>query len=589
MTLGKILQRNSQQYPDKVSLASFDRSITFGQLNEMVNKLANGLLNLGLDKGDRVAVLLPKVPEVIISFLAVARAGGIIFPVNFKLKSHDLKSIFNYVSPAVVISEYGFAPLLEKHLLPQHPFAKIIYLGGKRGRKEGYYIDDIINDESDEMPDMRIKESDVVYLNYTSGTTGLPKGVMTTHANIIWNSVAAIDTFNLNHNDVHMSMFQVYAHPHELFARGLYLGGTSILVDSIFPKTVARAVTEFKVTALMAVPYLFKSLIPLAANKEYDFSSLGIIEAGGMHSSPELVNHFEERFNKRYLPVWGSTETTGIAVANRPHYDYRPGSIGKSCINYDVRVVNSQGEEVADDEEGEMVVKGPAVMQGYFNLPSETESVLRNNWYYTGDIVQRDKDGFLYFLGRKTGMMKIGGMRVYPLEIVEAISAHPSVDEVAVVAERDSMRGEKPIAFVTLKKGESLSSGELKGFLRARLADYKIPRTIEFIKELPKTASGKIIKGELEKRDHKDDIKEISEEYFERLVDIDSKLVELLNERADAILKLRKVLEPRKHSIFYPDYEECLLRRVLEENKGPIYDESLEDIFDKIRSVIRIL
>jgi long-chain acyl-CoA synthetase len=586
MTLSKILQRNSQQYPQHPALLYRDQIVTYSQLDEMVNRLANGLLNLGLEKRDRVAVLLPKTPEVIITFLAVARAGGVIFPVNHKLKSADLRTIFNYVSPHIVISEPTFSPLLEKLFLPQHPLSKIIFTGKKR--KNGFSFDDILNKESSIDPNIDIKEDDVVYLNYTSGTTGIPKGALTTHANIIWNTIACIDAFSLTHNDVHLSMFPPYMHPHELFARGLYLGGTSVLVDSIFPKTVAREVTEKKVTSLMAVPYFFKSLFPLAKSQDYDFSSVRIPEGGGMHSPPEFVEKFQELFGKKFLPVWGSTETAGIAVATRPEHEYRPGSMGKACLNYDIRVVNSRAEEVPDGVDGEMVIKGPGVMQGYFNLPSETEAVLRQDWYHTGDIVRKDEDGFLFFLGRQSGMMKVGGMRVYPLEIVEAMTAHSMVEEVAIVSERDPMRGERPKAFVVLTEGSALSESELRGFLRSRLPDYKIPRKIDFLKELPKTAGGKIIKGELEKKSQSLTEDELEEE-FEILAAIDRKLVELLNERAEATLKLIESIEPKKHSVFYPDYEERLLRLALEENKGPIFDESLEDIFEKIRSVIRML
>ena len=435
---------------------------------------------------------------------------------------------------------------------------------------------------------MEVNENDIVYLNYTSGTTGLPKGALTTHANIIWNTIGCIDAFRLTHADVHLCMFSVSAHPHELFCRGLYLGGTSVLVDSIFPKTVARAVSENKVTNIMAVPYFFKSLFPLAGSSDYDFSSLRFAEAGGMYSPPELAEKFQDLFQRRFLPVWGSTETTGVATAARLDDDYHPGSIGKPCLNYDVRVVNSRGEEVPDGMEGEMVIKGPGVMKGYFNLPSETESVLRSDWYHTGDIVRREEDGSLFFLGRQTGMMKVGGMKVYPLEIVEAIISHSKVDEVAVVSERDHSRGERPKAFIVLKEGETASESEIKGFLRSRLADYKIPRRIEFLDELPRTAGGKIIKGDLEKT-LRSPVSEEVDEHFQHLQEIDRKLVEVLNERAEAVLKLRSVLEPKKRTIFYPDYEERLLRAALDENKGPIYDESLEEIFDKIRSVIRML
>ncbi len=587
MTLGKILHRNSQQYPDKIAISYRDRRITFAQLDEMVNRLANGLLNLGLDKGDRLALLMHKSPEVVITFLAAAKVGGVVFPVNNKLKSEDLRTIFNYVSPSFVVSDPMYSPFLEKLLRPSHPLSKIIYLGGRK-RRDGLSFDDILNRESAEEPQVELNDNDIVYLNYTSGTTGLPKGALATHANVIWNSIACIDAFKLTHEDVHLSMFAVSAHPHELFCRGLYLGGTSVLVDSIFPKTVARAISENRVTAVMAVPYFYKSLFTLAKSKDYDFGSLKFAEAGGMYSPPELAEKFQELFQRQFLPVWGSTETTGVAVATRPEDGYQPGSIGRACMNYDVRVVNSRGEEVPEGMEGEMVIKGPGVMKGYFNLPSETETVLRSDWYHTGDIVKREEDGSLYFLGRQTGMMKVAGMKVYPLEIVEAVISHPKVDEVAVVAERDPTRGERPKAFVVLKEAESSSESEIKGFLRSRLADYKIPRSIEFLEELPRTAAGKIIKGDLERKEPGPTAQE-ADEHFQHLLEIDRKIVEMMNERAEAVLRLRSVLEPRKRTIFYPDYEERLLRAALEENKGPIYDESLEEIFDKIRSMIRML
>jgi len=585
MTLGKILLRSAQQYPHNTALEYRDRKISFSELNDMVNRLANGLLNLGLEKGDRVAILLSKTPEVIVTFLAAAKAGGVIFPVNYKLKSADLRTIFNYVSPQIVVAEKIYSPLIEKLFIPQHPLSKVIFTNDKG--KKGLNLQDIIEKESPSDPNIELAEKDYVYLNYTSGTTGVPKGVLTSHANIVWNTVGAIDAFEFTHKDVHLCMFPSYMHPHELFTRGLYLGGTTVLTDSIFPKTIAKEIGDKKITAMMAVPYFYKSLFPLAKSGDYDFSSLRIPEAGGMYSPPEFVDKFEQLFNKKFLPVWGSTETTGIAAACRPKEKSRPGSIGKPCLNYDIKVVNSQGDEVPDDTEGEMIIKGPGVMNGYFNLPAESDNVLKNKWYHTGDIVRKDEDGYFYFLGRKSGMMKVGGMKVYPLEIVEAITAHPEVDEVAVVSERDPMRGERPKAFVVLNKGAAVSESELRGFLRSRLADYKIPRKIEFLAELPRTSGGKIIKGDLERKTAQPPVN--SEEEFELLAEIDRKIVELLNERAEAVTKLREKLEPQKHSIFFPDYEEGLIRRALDENKGPIYDESLEEIFDKIRDVIRML
>ncbi|MFH1861319.1 MAG: AMP-binding protein [bacterium] len=581
MTLDGLLERATKSNPEKLALISREGDLTYRQLNNQVSALANGLLNLGLRRGDRVAMLLPKCNEAVIAFLGVIRAGGIIAPINMRQKPNTLRVNFRQMKPFAVISEPLYFPILKKHFLQVAPTGRII-LTGSNQHVDSVSFNAILEKESEQPPNLNHSEQDVVYLNYTSGTTGLPKGAITTNGNLFWNTKGAVEMLRLNERDVHMSMFAMYAHPHELFCRSIYLSGTAVLLESMYPKTIARAIEEFGVTCLMAVPPFFKSVFPVAKAKEFDLSSLRIPEGGGVYSPPEFCKEFEDIFQKRFIPVWGSTETSGIALATSPYEDHRLGSLGKPCPGYEVHVLHPGGREADTDEVGELVISGSGVVQGYFNLIEETEKNFHHGACHTGDMVRRDADGFYHFLGRRSGLMKVAGLKVYPTEVEMILQKHPLIEEAAVVSLPDALRGEIPKAFVVLKSSASLDVKEIRSFCLQHLADYKVPQQIEIRSELPKTESGKISYVELaqEARDTlaDDEVKSLQR----RVNSIDSKILELLNSRVELVMRMMVLRGKKDQPVYSLQRSDEIIARMIEENRGPIYDEAVEEIFKKI-------
>jgi long-chain acyl-CoA synthetase len=340
--------------------------------------------------------------------------------------------------------------------------------------------------------------NDIAYLNYTSGSTGDSKGAVTTHANVYWNTIAAVDAFRLTPDDIHLCMFAPFAHPHEIFARPLYLGGTMVLVDKIYPKSLAEAISAHKVTCMMGLAPMYENLLEVLEHKTYDLSALRVPESGGMYTRSELISRFRRKLGVPIFPVWGSTETTGIALANRPGEYMPPGSVGKPCNSYEVKIVDETGQELSPGEIGEMIFKGPAVVKSYYEAEAGEEISFKHSWYYSGDLGKKDAMDNFYFVERKSGMMKVAGLKVYPLEIELMLMSHAKIKEAVVIAVKNRLRGEIPKAIVVAKAGVKLSEKEVQRFCKERLAHYKLPRIVEVRESLPKIGSGKINKKALQ-------------------------------------------------------------------------------------------
>ncbi|MDY7032819.1 MAG: AMP-binding protein [Thermodesulfobacteriota bacterium] len=495
MTLVEMLKRNATLHPEKTAMVSGETKVSYKTFYERTNALGNYLVHIGLEKGQRVGLLLQKTPEVIISFLGAATAGGIVFPIDYNQTLANIQFILDLTDPSVLIVDESYKSMLSKLQLPCSD-EKIIMVGRKSDNTHKT-LDEIFQNELHDDPHVFIENNDIVYLNFTSGTTGRPKGAITTHANIYWNTLSAIESLNLTHDDVHLCMFPVFSHPHELFARPLYLGGTIVLTDSISPKSIAKVISEHRVTCMMAVASIYDTLVRIYDSSYFDFSSLRMLESGGMHMNPTLVKKLKECFHVSVIPVWGSTETSGIAVATPIDHPYRAGSMGKSCPYYEVQILSEDGEEMPPNEIGEMAVKGPGVCSGYYNQPDETDKCLKDGYFLTGDMVRKNSDGYLYFASRKAGMMKVAGLKVSPTEIEDVLIDHPDIAEVAVVKTLDHSHGEVPRAVIVPKVGMNINKADIRKFCEERLSRYKVPRVIEFRTELPKGPGGKILYRQL--------------------------------------------------------------------------------------------
>ncbi|RKY24867.1 MAG: hypothetical protein DRP79_07210 [Planctomycetota bacterium] len=494
MNLVEQLEKNAREYPEKAAVIFRGCRMNYRELNDVVNRFAGSLLEMGLKKGDRVGLLLPRNPQLLVSFLATVKAGGIVVPINYELTHKDIRASLGTVSPLCLIVNTSFLDTARKSMPPDFQIP-IIEIGDVVG--ERLLWNAMLAKEKGSDPCLDINDNDIVYLNYTSGSTGNPKGPVTTHSNIYWNTADAVDRLQLTPDDVHLCLFAPFAHPHEILARPLYLGGTMVLVDSIYPKSIAEAIADHKVTCMMGLAPMYENLLEVAERYSYDLSSLRVPESGGMYTHPDLIERFQKKVGVSIVPVWGSTETTGIALANRPGRCEQPGSVGKPCASYEVKLVDEDGVELPAGEVGEMVFKGPAVVKNYYENTISNQECFRDDWYYSGDLAKKDEENNFYFMGRKNGMMKVAGLKVYPEEIEQALMDHPDIKEVAVIPAKHKLRGEIPKAIIVTTNGQGLMDKDIRVFCRERLAHYKLPRIVELRKSLPKTGSGKTDKKAL--------------------------------------------------------------------------------------------
>jgi long-chain acyl-CoA synthetase len=495
MNLVELLEKQAREIPDQVAVIYQDGTLTYDQLNRVVNRMAGALLNRGLNPGDLGCLMLPRVPELVITFLAVAKARGVVVPVNFEDPGPQTRALLQRLAPRFLVVHTSLLDSAVRALPPDGRTTLIVV--GHPGAAPGVAWDEFLRGESAANPGLPVSEHEVVYLNYTSGTTGQPKGALTTHANLYWNTRASVETLGMTREDVHLCLFAPFAHPHELFARPLYLGGPMVLVDNIRPRTIAKSIMDHRVTCFMGLVPFFFMLMKMARLRIFDLSSLRISESGGMHTRVELIREFEQTMGVPILPVWGSTETTGIAIATPPGGKRAYGSVGKPCRYYEVKIVSEDGQELPPQEVGELVFRGPGVVSGYYETNDAGQNSFRDGWYYSGDLARRDADGNFYFIERKSGMLKVAGHRVFPLEIELTLLRHPAVKEAAVIAVKDAMRGEMPMAFVVLEDCEPTDKKDLMKFCQANLAHYKMPKMIEYRDALPKIGSGKINKKAL--------------------------------------------------------------------------------------------
>lgn len=488
--LADLLRRAAANWPDKPALLSDSRVWTWSELDAEVDRVAANLSLAGIAEGDAVGFLLPKRPEVVIGFLACARIGAIQCPVNFKLHPEQVADQFRTAAVRAVIVESQFDGLL-RHLLPLLPDPRrIIYVDGGGRLGDGVWE----RAGTGRVPSFAARPDDVVYYNYTSGSTGRPKGARTTHRNITANAVSTAEGLGFSPDDVYLGMFSVFAHPHELFHRSILYGGAFVVADTLNPRVAADLIARHRISWTMGVPSFYEMLLDFRDAHGGDFSSLRVLEAGGAFVSPDTLARMEAAFSTRFLPVWGSTETTGVGLGMLAEGPRRPGSTGKAIPGYELRIVGETGSEVAAGEVGELWVRGPGVVSGYVNQPEETAALFADGWYATRDLVRRDADGFVFFAGRRSEMLKIGGIRVFPLEIEQVVGQHPDVRGVVVVRAEERLRGEIARAIVQTTPGSTLTIRKLQAYCRERMAGYKVPRIVEFWAEIPKLPNGKVDK-----------------------------------------------------------------------------------------------
>jgi len=489
----QILEERCQKNSAKPAIIFKEQVITFSQLRDSVMRLAAGLVKLGVEKGDKVAVYLPNWPQYIYSYLALWSIGATAVPLDFMLTEEELVSCAAH-SEAVALIAKPKATISLPAVREKCPNLKNIIVC--QDRIEPYLsLEELLEKDENRPPRVEIKDRDYAIIFYTSGTTGKPKGVLVNYLQLGAPPKAMTHFVDFGDNDILLCALPLSHLGGLVYLQNcIAFGLTTVLMERFVPVEFLKNIGRHRVTCLWVVPSMYYALLQSKEFESYDLSSLRWIDIFGAPSSPDALRRFYQYCPKAHLfNGWGLTETNAPTTVI-PMGSKKLESVGKPAPWIEVKIFNTQDQELPQGGIGEIAVRGWVVTDGYYKDPEATRQALRNGWFHTGDLGKFDSEGFLYIVGRKKEMIKVGGEIVFEPEVEAAIHKHPEVAEVAVVGVADKLRGEVPKAFVVLKEGSTLKEEDLRYFCRQHLAHFKIPHYFEFVAGLPKNRAGKIEK-----------------------------------------------------------------------------------------------
>lgn len=504
MSIDNFLRTSAEKNPDKIALYFGDQEITYAQIDQEVDRLAQGLLDIGLQHQQRVNVLLGNTPDFIRAYFAITRAGGTVVPINPLYKGEEIKYILNDAEVVFLITAQPFLPIIESIWNEVPTLKKAIIIGGKSKEKIVSY-EEILSQPAKPVK-VPVKESDIAACLYTSGTTGKPKGALLSHGNLMFDADAVVRHIAVSSADSFLCvlpLFHSYAQMVTMICP-IFLGSSTTIMGQFRPDYVLREINQKKITIFAGVPAMFGAILQSSAqNKDFDLSSLRLCASGGAAMPLKILRAFEEKYSVIILEGNGPTETSPVSYFN-PLDKRKPGSVGIPLQGVKVKIVDDHDQELPVNTIGEICVQGSNVMQGYLNQPEATAEAMKGGWFHTGDLGKIDEDGYVYIIDRKKDMIIVSGLNVYPREIEEYLYQHPSVLEAAVIAMHDNLRGEVPKAFIVLKPGTTETPKELMAYCRKGLATYKCPRQIIIVENLPRNATGKIDKKQLKEAESLD-------------------------------------------------------------------------------------
>ncbi|AKT50975.1 acyl-CoA synthetase [Arsenicicoccus sp. oral taxon 190] len=497
--MGSWPRRRARMTPDHVAFVHRGVSTTYGQVQERADRLAHGLRALGVERGDRVAYLGLNSVELVLTMFATAKLGAVTVPLNTRLAPPETAFVLQDSAPRVLVWDEGF-----EHVLGSDDVAGLglqtVSVAGADGHRP---FAELLADGSAEVLDEPVSLDDLFMIQYTSGTSGRPKGVMMTHANISWNVYNVLVDLDLTSTErslVSAPLFHTAALNQLMFPTFLK-GGTSYLESSWDAGRALELIETQGITWLFGVTTMLLSLLRHPQWATRDLSSLRIVQSGGAPLPEPLLRAYLDR-GLMIIQGYGLTESSPGATMLRAHEGAtRIGSAGTPCFFSDVRAVTPELQDAATGTPGEVLVQGPNVSPGYWHREDATaEAFLDEGWLRTGDLGTRDEDGYLRIVDRLKDMIISGGENIYPAEVEQAIYTHPAVAEVAVIGVPDPHWGEVGRAVVSLRPGETASEAELLAHLDGRLARYKIPKSVVIIDELPHNASGKLVKNRVKEQ-----------------------------------------------------------------------------------------
>ncbi|MBB5172684.1 long-chain-fatty-acid--CoA ligase [Texcoconibacillus texcoconensis] len=523
-TLQSYLHEAAEHYPDRSALHFMGKEMTYSELYESALKFANQLRSIGVEKGDRVAIMLANSPQSVISYYGVLLAGGVVVMTNPLYVEREIEHQLNDSGAKVMVCldlVYPRVAKVKDHTSLEHlivtgikdylPFPKNIIYPFIQKRQHGLQIDISYNKnlhpfvsfmEAGEVEEMAIDidpKEDLALLQYTGGTTGPAKGVMLTHYNLVANTTQSVEWMHKLEKGEEVILaalpfFHVYGLT-VVMNLGVMFMAKMVILPKFDPKDVLKAIEKQKVTLFPGAPTMYIGILNHPDVKRYDLSSVEACISGSAPLPFEVQTQFERVTGGHLVEGYGLTETSPVATANLLWGQRNPGSIGLPWPDTDVAILSTETRDLAETNEiGEIIVRGPQVMKGYWNRPEETQAVFKDEWFLTGDMGYMDEHGYFYIVDRKKDMIIASGFNVYPREIEEVLYEHEAVEEVCAIGVPDPYRGETVKAFVVLHEGKIVSEEELDSYCRKYLASYKVPKRFEFRDELPKTMVGKVLR-----------------------------------------------------------------------------------------------
>ncbi|MEM2117777.1 MAG: long-chain fatty acid--CoA ligase [Candidatus Bathyarchaeia archaeon] len=529
--LFEFLRKTAEKYPFKTALVYFHKEIAYKELDLLTDKFATALDSLGVKKGDKVAIFLPNVPQFIIAYYGAIKIGAIATAISPLYKEREVEHQLNDSEAETIVVLDLLYPIVEK-VWSKTKLKHVIVTGLKdympkttavlgtllkkipqqkvERKPNVYFFTELINKYEAKPPSVEINpKEDLVALQYTGGTTGTSKGAMLTHMNLVSNAVMCAEWLQGDEAGetflAVLPLFHIYGMTTGMNAP-IYLAGRIVLLPRFDPVSTFKAIQNYRVTVFCGAPTMYAMLLAHPDLKKYDCTSVRFCISGSAPLPPEVQKKFMEVTGGVLVEGYGLTESSPVTHCNpldKSMKTVKIGSIGIPWPDTEAKIMDLEtGEkELVPGEIGELVVKGPQVMKGYWKMPEETAEVLRGGWLYTGDIGKMDEDGYFYITDRKKDLIKYKGYSVYPRELEDVLYEHPAVKLCGVIGKPDPVAGEIPKAFVVLKEGKTAAEKEIMDFVNEKVAPYKAIREVEFRTELPMTLVGKVLRRVLQEEE----------------------------------------------------------------------------------------
>ncbi|MDP9321125.1 MAG: long-chain-fatty-acid--CoA ligase [Chloroflexota bacterium] len=495
------LRESAREVDSKLAVIHGERTMTFADLDAATERLAGALARRGVGRGDRVTLFMPNSIEFVIAFYATLKAGAVVNPINAQSKEREVRFQVDDSGAKAVLVHEALWPVVEP-IKAQLGEKRLLARTG--AASDGTVRFDDLVAEPGEAPLIRANLDDLAALPYTSGTTGFPKGVMLTHRNLTVNQQQFFAAVPVRQDDVFLNVlpyFHIYA-LNLLMAGAVSLGATQVAMSRFDMVEYLTLVERHRATVCFIVPPIVLGLAAHPEVDKHDLSSVRFFFSGAAPLAPEPARRMIERTGKPLIQGYGLTETSPVTHVN-PLDAAILDSIGPAIAGTEDRIVDLEGgvRDLPTGEVGEIAVRGPQVMRGYWNKPDDTAAVIRDGWFFTGDVGKKDENGYVFIVDRKKEFIKYKGFGVGPAEVEAVLCEHPAVADAGVIGKPDAEAGEIPKAFVQLRAGADVTADELMAFVKERIADYKRVREVEFIDKVPRTASGKILRRELAERE----------------------------------------------------------------------------------------